>query len=175
MSDDTARIAAPEFSSLSSDARTGPGFSQRRRHSHSKGWRTYLVAAVCLFLALAAGVVIGVGGTIIYFKRRDFTPPPPDRLGKTILDNLKATVDLSAAENDRISAMVEARMLEVERLRRESLDRIRGEFDDMRDDIDDVLGPDRSAKWEEYVKRRMGERKHHRHGKGPRGDGRMRH
>lgn len=157
------------------DTRTSARLSHRR-HAHAKGWKSWLVAGLCLLLVLAAGVVIGVGATVIYFERRDFRPPRPAEVGKTILDRMGDTVSLSSDERTRISDMIDARMATVESLRTESLERIRGEFDEMRNDIDEVLGPARSAKWEEEVKKRMGERKRHRRGRdGERGDSRGHH
>lgn len=158
-----------------SDTRTSARLSHRR-HAHSKGWKSWLIAGVCLLLVLAAGVVIGVGATVIYFERRDFRPPRPADVGKTILDRMADTVNLSSDERSRISGIVDKRMATVETLRKESFERIRGEFDEMRNDIDEVLGPERSARWEEEVKKRMGERKRHRRSKDKdRGDDRGHH
>lgn len=150
-----------------SSARMAAKFEEYQRQACRKSRSAYVKAAVLLLLALAAGVVIGAAGALFFVKKRMPPPPKAMQIGRSILERMEETVQLTPDEKKRLEEIVVARMTAADAVRQESLKSIRSEFDDMNDSIDEILGPDRSEKWEEAKKKQYGRfyrPKHDRHG-----------
>lgn len=143
-------------------AATEPHHKRPRRSRHD----TFKAVAL-LALVLAAGAVIGAGGTLLFLKRK-MRPQQPsaEKIGQSIITRLNEVVTLSPEERTRLEDLVRAHMSRVDEVRRDSLRAIRKEFDDMNDKVDDLIGPDRSRVWEADKEKRYGKYyrgKHERH------------
>jgi|GEM_PF-3394236 hypothetical protein len=129
-----------------------------------------------LFLSLGgivlfgAGTIIGAGLTVLYFKNSVRPKPPePEEFMERLMTRMNNTINLSADEDRQVRDIVQDNMQEVKRIRRESSDNIRGCFDEMRNELEKVLGPERSERWEEELYKNRPERKRKPgHDRGPR-------
>lgn len=124
-------------------------FDAQHRLNARKNRRTYLKAGLFLFLAIIAGMVIGVGVTLLFIKSRmHMQMPKADQIGRSVLKRLRETVELTDDEKSRLEEIILSHMIEVDKVRTESLNAISLEFDEMNEQVDEILGPERSAKWE---------------------------
>ena len=132
-----------------------PETHSRRMTARSKK-KQYAIVAVFLLLAVAAGIAIGAGGAVIYFKDKRFRHPKPAEFAKEMTDRMAVVVNLSPEEREKVEALTLRRMEEVKRVRKEMFGRIREEFTGLSDDVDAILGPERAEKWSKDVKERTG-------------------
>ncbi len=131
--------------------------AEHHRHVVERKRRNYIKAAAILLVVMLAGVIIGAGGTLYMVKRRMHRQPPKaDQIGKSILERMDSTLSITPDEKVRLEQIVAEHMAEVETVRRDTMARIRQEFDVMNDAIDQVLGPERSEKWEADKRERYG-------------------
>ncbi len=122
--------------------------------------RSYWLAALLLLAALGIGCIIGVAGTMLYMKKKPFGPPKPEEWTDSMVGLLDKSVGLQPEERDEIRAMVLARMEKIRDNRRKIFESSREEMDKLRDDVDMILGPDRTEKWNQEVERRWGRKRH---------------
>lgn len=140
--------------------------SARIAQHGGKSRRVYMKAGVFLFLALLAGMAIGVSATVLYFKNRMRRPPRPSEIGTSIVQQMSDYLELNSSEREAVKSVVAARMKKVEEIRKESWTSIRGQFDILSEETKEIIGEDRYAKWAAERDRRLGERKNL-HGDGP--------
>ncbi|MCL2001373.1 MAG: hypothetical protein FWG74_08060 [Planctomycetes bacterium] len=123
--------------------------------------RRYWLAVLALALALAAGVIIGASGAILYMERMNYSPRPnSDEFLKIFLSRMEELIVLTAEEKAAVDRTVRPRFQQMERLREEFRDEIRGQFEDMSEEVREVIGPERYKTWEEYRKKRFSDRRH---------------
>lgn len=122
--------------------------------------RSYWLAALLLLGALGIGCVIGVAGSMLYMKKKRFKPPPPEEWTDSMVGLLDKSVGLRPDERDEIRAMVLSRMETIRDNRRKMFETTREEMDMLRDDVDVILGPERTEKWNQEVERRWGRKRH---------------
>ncbi|MCD8351303.1 MAG: hypothetical protein LUC93_11910 [Planctomycetaceae bacterium] len=129
-------------------------------HHAAREKKRYTKAILLLLVAVLAGVVIGVGGTLVYIKNKFHRrPPSPDALAEMIKKNIHEAVTLQAGEDDRIRDIIDEHMSEVDTMRRATFREFRTVMDRMNVQIAEVLGPERYAIWEKERERRFGKRK----------------
>ena len=121
-------------------------FISRKHQAREK--KRYAKAILLLLLAVLAGVVIGVGGTLLYVKSKFHRrPPKADAVAAMVVGCIRESVTLNPEEERRLTAIVDERMQEVDALRRSSFDTFRNAMQQMNEQIAEVLGPERNAKW----------------------------
>ena len=135
------------MSSESSAHKTTESARLQARLAH-RGRRPYLLATVLLVIALLAGMVIGVGGTVIYFERRGRPKPPsPEEVGRKLVKDIGDFLDLNETEKERMREAIVARMQKVAEIRKQSWENIQEQFDALSYENEDILGPERYGKW----------------------------
>lgn len=153
-------------SSLATE-RMSPRASHRHFPPGGKGRKRFAVWLAAALLLFAAGCVAGVGVTVLWFKHnRLIGPPRPSDIAASIMNRIDEVLDLTGDERARLEAIVGRRMANVDSLRQRSFADIRAEFTAMSEEMDAVLGPDRSDRWHDDLRRRFGHRQwmknHHR-------------
>ena len=134
----------------------------RQHYAVNQRWR-YAKAVLFLLVAVAAGVVIGAGGTLVYVKNKMYRlPPNPEAIGAAMLDHMRGLVALTPDEEAAVKGIIGEHVGEVDALRRSSFATIRGVFRRMNEKIEVVIGPERMKIWRDDKEKRYG-RKHSRH------------
>lgn len=122
----------------------------------------YRKATLLFCLVLLAGIALGASGMVLYLKHFRHRPPPgpmrAEHIGKDIQRRLGQTLSLTEAERTAIAALIDARMQDVDALRRKSFDDMAEVFDSMNDELDAMLGPERSEQWERHKQQHYGKR-----------------
>lgn len=136
---------------------------------HRPARRRYLLAVLLLALTLLAGAVIGVSLTVVYFEKRPPRPPRPEDVGKALVDRMSEFLALSEKETKDLRAVVDRRMKVVKEIRDESWLAIREEFDALSEEVRELVGGERYAKWEAERNKRFGDKRKGPPGRGPRG------
>lgn len=137
------------------------GESQRFIAMHNaRTGRRYAKAVGLMLLAVLAGVVIGVACSVLYFNKRMHRPPPKgEAIAKSIVNRIDSLVKLSPDEERRLTVIADARMKEVDAIRRNSFGEMRKVFDTMSGEIAEVIGPERAKVWNEYRDKRWGDKR----------------
>ncbi len=129
------------------------------RH-HAIHGRRYWKALALLTLAVFAGVVIGVGGTVLYFqKKMHWVPPRPDAIAGAMLERMQSLVNVNPQEGEQLKGIINSHMREVEEVRKGSFREIRGVCKRMDAEVAKVLGSDRAKIWELDKEKRAAERR----------------
>lgn len=136
-----------------------------RLHRPASRKRRYLVATLLLLLAMGAGAIVGAGGAIMYMQKKRPRPPRPHEVGNSIIREMVDSLDLAEVETASLRTLVDKHMEAIDGIRKKSWDDIRSQFDAMQDEVVDLVGPDRYAKWESERDRRLGVRKNLNEGK----------
>lgn len=147
------------MSSESPAHNTGESSRLQARLAH-RGRRPYLLATVLLVIALFAGMVIGVSGTVIYFERRGRPKPPtPEEIGRKLVKDIGDFLDLNETEREQMRAAIVLRMQKVADIRKQSWDDIQEQFDALSYENEDIIGTERYKKWEVERDRRQIEKR----------------
>lgn len=131
-----------------------PHFHPKRK---TRGRRIFEAAMALLLVAI--GIVIGAGIAVLYLSKHRPPPPRAKNVAENIVKNMGRKLALTPAELERIEEIATRRMENVENIRRDSFTRIRGEFNGMSDDFDEILGKERADLWEADLQERFGDRK----------------
>lgn len=136
------------------------GESQRFMAMHNaRTGRRYAKAVALMLLAVLAGVIIGVGCTVLYFNKRMHKPPPRgEAIADAIMNRLNLLMKLTPDEEGRLKEITAVRMREVEGIRKDSYADIRKVFETMHVEITDIVGPERAQIWKEYRDKRWKEK-----------------
>ncbi|MDR1519337.1 MAG: hypothetical protein LBU23_04220 [Planctomycetota bacterium] len=111
--------------------------------------RRRVMAALLLLAAVAAGAALGAAGTILYFRDRNFRPPPsPDSIGKAMLRRMDESLVLTGEEKEAVQRVVDRHMERAGDIISDSFADMRSEFEAMHAEVGDVLGPERFAVWD---------------------------
>lgn len=122
--------------------------------------RKYVKAVVILTLAVVAGFAIGVSTAVFYMKKTMFPRrPSTDTIAKEMVERMNTEVGLTAEERTRIDGIVRSHMEEVDKVRKSSFNLIWDQMDKMGVSVNEVLGPDRSRKWEDYKDKHFGHKR----------------
>lgn len=115
-------------------------------------WRRRLWFCFFASLAVAAGGVIGSGLTVLAFSRSHFpAPQKPEQMAVNMLERMDSLFETSSEEKHAIRKIIERNMNEVKRIRQNSFEQIRAEFDLMQAEVGKVLGSERAATWEKFL------------------------
>lgn len=135
-----------------------------KRHKKGRAWLWVVVALLCVI----AGGVIGGGVVMMYIKTRTF-PKPPDstEMADKLTERMTNVVSVAEDENAVIREIIVRHMEAVRQIRRESFDNIRDQFDAMREEVGEVLGPERKEKWIEEMDRHRPKGRRHKKDTGP--------
>lgn len=135
--------------------------SQKRRYAKGVGF---------LLVAVAAGIVIGVGGSIVYFKNAYHrVPPTPEAIAQAMLEHMHRLLNLKPEEESKITEIIYRHLDEVDTLRDESRENTREVFQRMNGEIETVVGSDRYKIWDEFKQKNWHSKKRGSKNK-PRGD-----
>jgi len=147
--------------------------SQRLIREHQSAQkRRYAKGVALIILAVLAGMVIGAGGTLLYFKNKMHRiPPKPDAIADAMMKHLRGLITVNPDEEARVREIFDAHLVEVDAMRKESFQNIREMFRKMDGEVEAVIGPERAKIWredkEKRFKRRRDERRHPDDKKGP--------
>lgn len=128
-------------------------------------------------LTLLSGIVIGVGGTLIFVGPQEkYAPPPvPEEFSRRMVDHLTRELSLTAEQQEKIKPIVETHMKTLDKYREEARPKIRQELEDMNNEIMALLDTNQQQMWKDSIERmqqRFRESRERRGpGPGPGGDG----
>ncbi|MDR1744431.1 MAG: hypothetical protein LBS30_01610 [Planctomycetota bacterium] len=130
------------------------------RQQHAARKKRYAQAVALIVLAVLAGVVIGVGGTVLHFRNTMHRiPPRPKAIGDAMIGHMRGLIATTPEEERRVREVIDSHLEEVDAMRRESFRAIREVFGRMDAPLESILGPDRMKIWREDRERRFS-RKH---------------
>ena len=128
-----------------------------RHHAVQK--RRWIKAIAFVSLFVAAGVVIGVGGTLLFFKNKMHrVPPKRDAIVASMVEKMGERVTLTRDEEKRLGELMEGYFDEIEDVRKESFQSVKAIFKRMDQGIESILGPERFKVWYDYKEKKMAER-----------------
>lgn len=149
--------------------RPSPSESQRYiARAHASKNRRYAKAIGLILVAMAAGALIGVSGSIIYFKNYYHRiPPKRDAIAQSIITNMQSVLQLNAEEQTRLKGIIDNHMAELDDIRRASSNNTRQLFNRMNDEMEAILGEERYKTWEDHKVKLWGakHRRHRRYGR----------
>lgn len=118
--------------------------------------RRWIKAVLFVLLFVVAGVVIGVGGTLMFIKgKMHRVPPKREAIVASILEKMREQITVTSDEESRLTEMLEGYMDEMDEVRKGSFQRVKAIFRRMDEDIKTVLGPERFSVWFEYKEKKM--------------------
>lgn len=130
------------------------------RQHHASHKKQYAKAILLILVAVVAGVVIGVGGTVLYFKNKMHrVPPHPKAIGEAMLEHMHGLMTLNPDEEARVRVIIDEHVGEVEAMRKESFQNIRDVFTRMHGKLETVLGPERMKIWQADREKRFGDKR----------------
>jgi len=145
------------------DANSNLTVSHRRRHR----WRMALSGLVIL----AAGITLGIAGTLLVVRPTVMRPPmPPDRAVRFMLARLHDELNLTDEQSEQIRGILRGHFQELERLRKEARPKISDVFETLKSDVDGVLTEPQRNEWER-IRERMDREFHRGMARGPGGRG----
>ena len=123
--------------------------------------RSILVAAIVVFLAFGAGVVIGVISDRVYLLKHDRIIPRGgiEFMGKHLVKRLDRSLDLTDAQQVQIEAIIDRRTKRMLASSDAVHRAIYDEFTATHTEIEKVLTPEQRAKFERMQHRWHGRRK----------------
>lgn len=126
--------------------------------NHAKQTRRWVKAVALLLAAVAAGVVIGVGGTILFFdKKMHRVPPKPDAIVDAMVNRIRELTNATDDEAARMKEVLDQHMDEIDEMRRKYFADTRRMFENMDTEVDAIIGVERGKIWREYKKKRSEE------------------
>jgi len=97
---------------------------------------------------LAAGVTLGIAGTLLVLDPTDVRPPKPtDWMVRMMLGRFKGQLNLTDEQSDQIRSILKGHFEELERLREEARPKIRAVFETLKSDVDAVLTEQQRDEW----------------------------
>lgn len=145
--------------SAESGADTGASQKLAAAHHNAARKRRYAKAIALLLVAVLAGVIIGVGGAVLFMnKRMHRVPPRPDAIADAMVNRMGSMLSITPDEDARLRAIAHNHMKRVDEIREKSFDDMHGVFRLMNDEIDTLLGPERAGVWKEYRDKRAREK-----------------
>lgn len=146
---------------MTDDSLTPTSGSRRVIVEHQHARKKRCAKAILLFVvAFLAGIVIGVGGTLLFLKNRFHRrPPKPPEVAAMITKHMREVIALSPEEEVKVTAIIDEHMNEVDAMRRATFGSFRTVIDRMNDQISEVIGSERFEKWDKDKKSRFGKRK----------------
>lgn len=131
--------------------------------THASRKKRYAKAIALILVAVAAGVVIGVSGSIMYFKSYYHrVPPRRDAIAQSIIGHMQSVLKLDHEEQVNLKSIIDSHMSELEEIRKVSSNNTRQLFYRMNDEIEKVLGEDRYKVWDDYKVKLWGDKHRHR-------------
>ncbi len=126
-------------------------------HRRQHGRRMALSGLVIL----AAGVALGIAGTLLVVRPTPTGPPMrPERAARFMLDRFREELNLTPEQSEQIREILRGHFQELERLREEARPEIGKVFEALKSDLDGVLTEQQRDKWQK-VRERM-DREFHR-------------
>lgn len=117
--------------------------------------KRFAKAACLLLLAVLAGVVIGVGGTILYFQSSTKSKRGTSAIADAMMRRLGGLVTLTPEESARVRAVVDSRLEKIAELRKRRFKEIRQVFLDMDAPMEEIIGKNRMDVWKAYRSERF--------------------
>lgn len=154
------------------DPSVNPTVALRRTHR----WRMALSGLVIL----AAGITLGVAGTLLIVKPSEPRPPDIDNAVGMMLTRFREELHLTNEQVDRIQTVLKEHFEQLEALRTAARPKIEQVLQEMKTQISAVLTEEQQAEWQKLTERldrpfhrgmRRGPRGRGRPGDGPPGDG----
>jgi len=137
--------------------------SLRRTHR----WRM----AVSGLVILAAGITLGVAGTLLVVRPTETRPPMPiDRAVRFMLGRFRDELNLTPDQSEQIRVILRGHFAELESLRREARPKISKVFETLKSDVDGVLTEQQRDRWEK-LRERLDKEFHRGMARGPGGRG----
>lgn len=127
---------------------------------HATQNKRYAKAVLLILIAMAAGIVIGAGGAVVYMKKHFHrVPPKPEAIAQAMMEHMHSILKVAPDEETRIKEIIDKHMTEAEQIRKKSFADSRPVFEKMNAAIEEVLGPERFKVWDDDKVRRWGDKK----------------
>ena len=146
---------------MSTEPGPGPNASQQLAavHHNAARKRRYAKAVALILVAVLAGVIIGVGGAVLFLnKKMHRVPPRPEAIADAMINRVGELVTITPDEDARLRVIAHEHMNEVDEIREQSFEDMHVVFRRMNDQVDTLLGPERAKVWKEYRDRRAKEK-----------------
>ncbi len=128
----------------------------RRQHAARK--KRYAQAVALIALAVVAGIVIGIGGTVLYFGKTAHRRGA-GAIADAMFARLDGLVSLTPEEAPRVREAIDACVRDVSDMRRKRFEEIREAFRNMDGPLESILGPERTKVWRDYRESRFDARR----------------
>lgn len=123
--------------------------------------------AISGLVILAAGITLGIAGTLLVVRPTETRPPmPTDRMVRFMLGRFRNELNLTDEQSEQIGAILKGHFAELERLRTEARPKISKVFETLKSDVDGVLTEEQRDRWEK-LRERMDEEFHRGMARGP--------
>ena len=112
------------------------------------GNRRWLAMFWLSALIAVCGAVLGATGAVFWMRSQS----PPSRRPRVVaetVESIRKELGLSAEQARAVEQVVQKRYDQLNKLRDEFLPRFKGEFEGIRDEVNPVLTPEQSRKWNE--------------------------
>lgn len=139
------------------DGYPAPPLVTRERRSGLGGKAVWRLAAAGLALFLG-GAVAGGSAVVLYVKRATLAESPsPERIGNMLVASLTREFTFTPDESAGVRACVGRRVAAMEESSRAYGENVRAQFGGLCGEICAILGPERSRKWKDVMRRQFGE------------------
>jgi Spy/CpxP family protein refolding chaperone len=113
-------------------------------------WRMVLSGLVIL----AAGVTLGIAGTLLVVGPESPRPPmPPNMAAGLMLGRFRDELNLSPDQVEQLKGILETRMKKLDEIRLKARPEIEEQLELMKSEISEVLTPEQQNRWQEIMER----------------------
>jgi hypothetical protein len=120
--------------------------------------RRWIKGVLFVLLFTCIGAVIGAGATVVHFRgSMHRVRPQRDAIAAVLVEKIRDRVDVTDGEAEQLTKLLDVHFDEIEVLRNESFQNMRGVFTRMDEGIKSVLGEERFGVWYEYKEKRIAE------------------
>lgn len=117
-------------------------------------WKKRILIGVVAAGLVVSGMIIGGGSIVMRMRRSHFaTAMPPQSIGRELYGVVNWHAKLDEVQKEELRSAIDARIQVMERIRENSNNEIRKEFEGMRDDVAKLLRPDDAAEWNKKINR----------------------
>lgn len=103
---------------------------------------------VVIFLS---GMIVGVGGTLIFIRQQvQHGIQHPEEAPQRLANRVRRVLGLDEMQRDKIEELIRTRQTALQSIRREFQPQFLQEFDELGEEIGEVLNEEQRAEWQEW-------------------------
>lgn len=110
-------------------------------------WRMALAGLVIL----AAGVTLGIAGTLLVVPPRIRPPMPVDRAMQFLLGRLGQELELSEEQVEELKGILKVRMNKLDEIRQKARPEIEEQLELLKSEVSEVLTPEQQDRWQRFI------------------------